>query len=462
MQVTLETTSGLERRMRISVPAEELDDKVDAKLKQAAGQVKIKGFRPGKVPMKEVKRRYEVGIRQEVSSDVMQSSFAEALQQESVSPAGAPQIEDVSNLEAGKNLEFTAIFEVFPEVTLSDFSSILIERPVSTVEESDIDKMVETLRTQRSEFKEVDRACKDEDKVNLDFDGYLDGESFDGGKAEGSDIVLGSGSMIPGFEDGIVGAKAGEEKEIKVTFPEGYQAAELAGKEATFKIKVNTVLESELPELNDAFYTNFGVQEGGLEAFRLEVKSNMEKELAAAVKNKVKNQAMDGLLVSNKIDVPKALLDQEINRLRHEAVQQFGGHDKIDPSMLPAEMFTAQAGKRVSLGLLVNAIVEQHELKVDDDKVKEMIETMASSYEEPEQVMNYYYGNEEQLNQIQNLVLEDMVIDTILENSKVSDLKLAYDDAIKATEPAALEDASDSDTDEAEDAVEAEKKADEV
>ncbi|MFT7685524.1 MAG: trigger factor, partial [Candidatus Azotimanducaceae bacterium] len=381
-------------------------------------------------------------------------------QQESVSPAGAPQIEEVSSLEEGKNLEFTAVFEVFPEVTLNDFSSISIERPVSTVEEADIDKMVETLRTQRAEFKEVDRVSKNDDKVNIDFDGYLDGVAFDGGKAEGSDIVLGSGSMIPGFEEGIVGAKAGEEKEIKVTFPEEYQAADLAGKEATFKIKVNSVLESELPELCDEFYTNFGVQEGGLEAFRLEVKSNMEKELATAVKNKVKNQAMDGLLESNSIDVPKALLEQEINRLRHEAVQQFGGAEKIDPSMLPAEMFTAQAEKRVSLGLLVNAIVETHELKVDDEKVKEMIETMASSYEEPEQVINYYYGNEEQLNQIQNLVLEDLVIDTILENSKITDLKLAYDEAIKAPEPAPVEEVADASDDksEADDAEEGTEK----
>ena len=437
MQVTLETTSGLERRMRISVPASSLDEKVDAKLKEAAGQVKIKGFRPGKVPMREVKRRFETGIRQDVSSEAMQSSFAEAVQQESVTPAGAPQIQEVSNLEPGKDLEFTAIFEVFPVVALEDFSKIDIEKPVSSVKKADIDKMIETLRTQRSEFKEVDRACEDGDKVNIDFDGYIDGEAFEGGKAEGSDVVLGSGSMIPGFEEGIVGSKAGDEKDIKVNFPDEYQASELAGKEATFKIKVNSVLESELPELNADFYKNFGVQEGGVKAFRKEVSSNMEKELASAVKNKVKNQAMDGLLASNSIDLPKALIDQEINRLRHDAVKQFGGHDKIDPSMLPAEMFTSQAEKRVSLGLIVNAIVEQHEIKVDDEKVKAMIEDMASSYEEPEQVVNYYYSNEEQLNQVQNLVLEDMVIEAILEKANVSDVKLGYEEAIKPPEPEA-------------------------
>ncbi|MBL4680229.1 MAG: trigger factor [Pseudomonadales bacterium] len=435
MQVTLEATTGLERRMRISVPAEELDGQVEAKLKQAAGQVKIKGFRPGKVPMREVKRRFETGIRQEVSSEAMQSSFAEAVRQESVSPAGAPKIEDVSSLESGKNLEFTAIFEIFPEVTLKDFAEIVIERPVSEVEEADIDKMVETLRTQRSEFQEVDRACKNDDKVNIDFDGFVDGEAFDGGKAEGNDVVLGSGSMIPGFEDGITGLKPGEEKEIKVTFPEEYQATELAGKEATFKIKLNTVSESIQPELNDDFFKNFGVTEGGVEAFREEVLSNMNKELISSIKNKVKNQAMDGLLDSNSIDIPKALLEQEINRMRHDAVHQFGGHDKMDPSMLPAEMFSAQAERRVSLGLLVNAIVEQNEIKVDDERVKATIEDMASSYEEPEQVLNYYYGNEEQLNQIQNMVLEDMVIEVILDKANITDLKVSYEDAIKPVEP---------------------------
>jgi len=442
MQVTLETTTGLERRLRISVPAEELDSQVEAKLKQAAGQVKIKGFRPGKVPMREVKRRFEAGIRQEVSSDAMQSSFAEAVQQESVSPAGAPKIEDVSKLEAGTNLEFTAIFEVFPDVKLNDFSKIDVERPVSEINEADIDQMVETLRTQRSVFEEVDRACKNDDQVNIDFDGFVDGEAFDGGKAEGNDVVLGSGSMIPGFEEGVVGAKPGEEKEINVTFPEAYQASELAGKEATFKIKVNTVSESVLPELNDEFYTNFGVKEGGVEAFRKEVLSNMNKELNAAVKNKVKNQAMEGLLESNSIDIPKALLDQEIDRMRHDAIHQFGGHDKMDPSMLPAEMFTSQAEKRVSLGLLVNAIVEQNEIKVDDERVKTMIEEMSSSYEKPEEVVNYYYGNEEQLKQIQNLVLEDMVIEAILDKATITELKVSYDEAIKPASPKTVEESA--------------------
>ncbi|HIG40483.1 MAG TPA: trigger factor [Gammaproteobacteria bacterium] len=442
MQVTLETTSGLERRMRISVPAEQLDTQVAAKLKQAAGQVRIKGFRPGKVPMREVKRRFGDGIRQEVSSEVMQSSFLEAVEKESVSPAGTPQIEDVS-MEAGKDLEFTAIFEVFPEISLSDFAEIAIDRPVSNITAEDVDKMIDTLVEQRTEFEEVDGACSEGDKVNVDFEGFVDGEAFEGGKAEGSDLILGSGSMIPGFEDGIVGALKGEDKEVTVTFPDEYQSKDLAGKQALFKIKVNTVSAAVKPVLNDEFIENFGIKEGGIEAFRAEVTSNMERELESTIKNKVKNQVMDGLLASNTIDLPKALIEQEIDRQRHEAVNQFGGHDKIDPSMLPAEMFTVQAKKRVSLGLLVNAVIEQYDVKTDDDKVKETIEKMASSYEDPEQVINFYYSNEQQLAQIQNMVLEEQVVDTILAKAVVTDVEQGYDEAIKsAPQPVELPDDS--------------------
>lgn len=436
MQVTLETTSGLERRMRISVPGEELETRVAEKLKQTAGQVRIKGFRPGKVPLREVKRRFGDGIRQEVGSEMMQSSFAEAVQQESVSPAGMPQIEDVK-IEAGSDLEFTAVFEVFPEIELAGFDGIEIEKPVAQVTPEAIDTMIENLRSQRAEFVEVDRASQDGDQVNIDFAGTVDGEAFEGGTAEGSDVVLGSGSMIPGFEEGIVGMKAGDRKDVEVTFPEEYQAKDLAGKDAVFAITVNKVSESQEPELDDEFFKLFGVEEGGMDAFRNEVSANMEKELGNAIKNKVKNQALDGLQNANEISLPKALIDQEVQRLKQEAVQQFGGGQaNIDLSMLPDEMFSAQAEKRVALGLLVNAIVEQHELKVDDDRVKTMIHDMASSYEEPEQVINFYYNNQQQLAQIQNLVLEDQVIDLIVEGAKVSEVEQSYEDAVKPAAPA--------------------------
>lgn len=416
--------------MRISVPSEQVETQVDAKLKQAAGQVSIKGFRPGKVPLREVKRRFGEGIRQEVSSELMQSSFSEALQQEDVSPAGMPQIEEVS-MEEGKDLEFTAVFEVFPEVVLADFSGIKVEKPVTEVVDNDLGNMIVKLQKQRLEYVEVDRAARNEDKLNIDFEGFVDSEAFDGGKGEGADIVIGSGSMIPGFEDGLVGCSKGDEKDLELKFPDEYQAENLAGKEAAFKIKVNRVSEPKVHELDDDFFKLFGVEEGGEEAFRSEVRGNMQKELDAAIKNKIKTQVMNGLDETNDVELPRALVTSEIDRMRQEAVQQFGGSEKIDPTVLPAEMFEKQAEKRVKLSLVVSAIVEQQELEVDDEKVRETIENMASSYEEPEQFIKYYYNNEQQLDQIEKMVLEEQVIDTVLRKAQVSEVPMSYDDAIK-------------------------------
>jgi trigger factor len=432
--------------MRVTIPSDEIEVQVTEKIKQTAKQVRLKGFRPGKVPLKEVKRRFGAGIRQEVSSEVIQSTYGQALQQEDINPAGMPKIEDVK-IEEGQDLEYTAIFEVFPEVEVAGFEGIEVEKLSSQVEDEDLDKMIQTLREQRTEFSEVERTAAEKDKVNIDFEGFMDDEAFEGGKAEGADIVLGSGQMIPGFEDGLIGLSAGEEKDLEVTFPENYQAENLAGKVAVFKIKVNSVSEPVLPELDDEFFTLFDVKEGGLEAFREEVKSNMQRELDASIKAKVKNQVMDGLDATNEIELPKALVDEEVNRMRQEAVQQFGGGQgapQIDPSVLPAEMFSDQAEKRVKLALIVNAIVEKNELTPDEDKVRETIETMASSYEDPEQVINFYYSNEQQLSQIRNVVLEEQIVDLVLDSAKVSEKTVSYDEAVSREEPSLDDDEADS------------------
>ena len=430
MQVTVETTAGLERKMRVVVPSERVEVQVTEKIKQTAKQAKINGFRPGKVPLREVKRRFGAGIRQEVSSEMIQSTYGEALQKEDINPAGMPKIEEV-NIEEGKDLEYTAVFEVFPEIEVSGLESIEVERLSSSIEEADLEKMIDTLREQRLVYAETDRAAAEKDQVNLDFEGFLEDEPFEGGKAEGTDLVLGSGSMIPGFEDGLTGLKAGEEKDLKLTFPENYQAENLAGQEVLFKIKVNKVSEPELPELNDEFFEQFDVKEGGVEAFRKEVTNNMKRELDSAIKAKVKDQVMDGLSDNNEVDLPQSLIDQEVNRMRQEAVQQFGGGAQFDPSMLPAEMFSEQAQKRVKIGLIVSAIVDKNSLAADAEKVRETIEEMASTYQEPEEVINYYYSNEQQLSQIQNMVLEGQIVDFVLESAKVTDKTVSYDDAVK-------------------------------
>ena len=430
MQVTVETTAGLERKMRVVVPSERVEVLVTEKIKQTAKQAKINGFRPGKVPLREVKRRFGAGIRQEVSSEMIQSTYGEALQKEDINPAGMPKIEEV-NIEEGKDLEYTAVFEVFPEIEVSGLESIEVERLSSSIEEADLEKMIDTLREQRLVYAETDRAAAEKDQVNLDFEGFLEDEPFEGGKAEGTDLVLGSGSMIPGFEDGLTGLKADEEKDLKLTFPENYQAENLAGQEVLFKIKVNKVSEPELPELNDEFFEQFDVKEGGVEAFRKEVTNNMKRELDSAIKAKVKDQVMDGLSDNNEVDLPQSLIDQEVNRMRQEAVQQFGGGAQFDPSMLPAEMFSEQAQKRVKIGLIVSAIVDKNSLEADAEKVRETIEEMASTYQEPEEVINYYYSNEQQLSQIQNMVLEGQIVDFVLESAKVTDKTVSYDEAVK-------------------------------
>jgi trigger factor len=431
MQVSVENTTALERRMSITVPAERIESQVNKRLQQTAQKAKIPGFRPGKVPMSVIRQRYEADARQEAVGDVIQSSFYEAVVEQKLNPAGQPSIEPKS-LEAGKDLEYVAVFEVFPEFSVAGFESISVERLSADVADSDLDNMLEILRKQNVRFEAADRAAANEDQLNIDFVGKIDGEAFAGGSATGTQLVLGSGRMIPGFEDGLVGAKAGEERVLNVTFPEDYQNLDLAGKAAEFTVTVNSVSAPTLPELNEAFFNQFGIKEATLEGFRTEVRKNMERELRQAIKSKVKNQVMDGLLAANPIEVPKALLENEVNRLRVQAVQQFGGN--IKPDQLPAELFEEQAKRRVELGLIVAEVVKQFDLKPDEARVRELIQEMASAYQEPEQVVAWYYKNEQQMNEVRSVVLEEQVVDTVLQKASVTDKAVSYEEAVKPVE----------------------------
>ncbi|GAB7532788.1 trigger factor [Pseudomonas sp. 3A(2025)] len=428
MQVSVENTSALERRMTIGVPAERIETEVSKRLQQTARKAKIPGFRPGKVPMSVIRQRYEDGARQEALGELIQATFYEAVVEQKLNPAGAPSVEPKA-FEKGKDLEYVATFEVFPEFTVSGFESIKVERLSADVADSDLDNMLEILRKQNVRFEETDRAAQTDDQVNIDFVGKVDGEAFAGGSATGTQLVLGSGRMIPGFEDGLVGAKAGEERVLNVTFPEDYQNLELAGKAAEFTVTVNTVSEPKLPELNEEFFKLFGIKETGIDGFRTEVRKNMDRELRQAIKSKVKNQVMDGLLAANPIEVPKALLENEVNRLRVQAVQQFGGN--IKPDQLPAELFEEQAKRRVELGLIVAEVVKQFDLTPDEARVRELIQEMASAYQEPEQVVAWYLKNEQQLNEVRSVVLEEQVVDTVLQKASVTDTSVSYEEAVK-------------------------------
>jgi trigger factor len=433
MQVSLETTSGLERRLTVGVPAEQVESEVENRLKQAARNLSIKGFRKGKVPMSVVKQRFGAGIRQEVVGDVISRSFYAAVQKENVKPAGQPSIQP-KQLAAGKDLEYIATFEVYPSVALSDLSAFELTSFKAEVTEADVDNMIEVLRKHQATWSVVDRAAADGDQVNINFVGTKDGVEFAGGKSDNHSLVLGSKSMIPGFEEGIVGLKAGDEKVISVTFPEDYQAEELKGAAAQFAITVNSVSEAQLPELKKEFFQKFGVEKGGEKQFRKEVKANMDRELANALKAKVKVQVMDALIASHTTDVPKALVANEIQVLRNQMLQRFGGQQQnFDvKSLLPDTMFQDEASRRVTLGLIVGEIVKSAKLKPDAKRVKAMIEEIASTYQEPKEVVEYYSSNQELMAGVESAVLEDQVVDHILAQAKVSAVETSYDEIIKA------------------------------
>ncbi|WP_286262636.1 trigger factor [Thalassotalea atypica] len=430
MQVSVETTQGLERRISISVPAEKVDVEVKNRLRQIAKTQRINGFRPGKVPPSVIQKRYGKAVRDEVAGDIMQRNFVEAIMAEKINPAGRPTFTAKSN-EDGKALEFDATFEVYPEVELKDLEKIAVERPAVEVTDKDIDEMFVTLQNQHKTWKENKRKTKKGDKLTIDFLGRVDGEEFEGGKAEAFELELGSGRMIPGFEKEITGMKVDEEKTITVTFPDDYHAENLKGKDAEFDIKVHKTEGPVLPEIDEEFAKLFGIEEGGIEALRDEVSKNMARELTQAVKAKVKEQVIEGLLESHELDLPSALVAQEVDVLRQQALQRFGG--QMDPKNLPelpADMFEEQAKRRVKVGLLLGEVIKVNELKVDEAKVTELIESAASAYEDPAEVIEYYKSNQEMNQQMQNVALEEQAVDVLVASAKVKDKKASFKDVM--------------------------------
>src|SRR5699024_5634198 len=324
-------------------------------LTQAQKNLRLPGFRPGKVPMREVRRRLGKDVRLEALGEIMQNTFFEAVQQENIEPAGMPRFEPIS-MEPGEDVKFAAIFEVFPEVKIQAFDDIEITKRVASINDEDVEKVIEDLRRQRSAWAEKEGKAEEGDQVNINYVGTLDGEAFEGGSADGQNLELGSGQMIPGFEDGIVGMVAGEEKTIDVTFPEDYQAENLKGQAVQFAITVNKVETRELPEIDAEFMQQFGVEDGDMDSFRAEVKKNMERTLKQNLEGNIKNQVMQALVEKHEIDVPQALVSGEVQRMRQEMLQQFGGAQQFDSSLLPDDLFTEQAERSVRLGLIVREV----------------------------------------------------------------------------------------------------------
>lgn len=433
MQVSIETTSGLERRLTVGVPAARIDSEVDVRLKKAATNVRLDGFRPGKVPMKVIRQRFGAGVRQEVLGEVMSQSFQEAVVQEKLRPAGQPSIEP-KNLEAGKDLEYIATFEVFPDVEVAEMADFDIEKVVATVESSDIDTIIEVFRKEQGSLEDVERAAADGDTANIDYTGTKDGEEFAGGSAEASDLELGSGRMIEGFESGVIGMSAGEEKTLELSFPEDYHNEDLKGAAVEFKVKVNSVKERVLAELDAELFTKYGVEDGDVDKFREEIGENMGRELKNAIQADLKQQVMDAVLAAHEsLEIPRALLKQEIGAMRQQMMQQFGGMGGQDldlESLLPEDMFKDKAEPRVKLGLILSEMINKQELKADPEKVRSTIEEMASTYQDPEEVINYYYSNQEQLSSVESKVLEDQVVEKLLEGANIKESECSYQEAI--------------------------------
>jgi trigger factor len=437
MQVSVEQLEGLERRMTVQVPAGEVDQEIQSRLQSMTRKARIDGFRPGKVPLKVIKRMYGLQIRQEVLSETMEKSLQDAITQEQLRLAGAPKVEPL-NIEEGQNFEYSATFEVFPEFTPNGIEGRTITQPVAQISAADIDNMIESLRKQRTNWIETERAAQNNDRVTISFEGTLNGEPFPGGSGENAQVVLGEGRMLADFEQQLAGLAADQAGEFDLQFPDDYHADELAGNTVHFKIQMHKVEEAELPVIDEAFAQEFGIEDGSLDGLRNALQQNMERELVDGVKSYVKNQVMDVLLQTNTISVPQSLVDSEIESLAKQA--GFPDSEGDDAKATKARLFEQNARRRVNLGLIVAKLTASNELEVDESRVQERLESIAASYEDSEEVVRYYRQNTQMMQGIYDVVLEDQIVDWLLESAVLEQREMSFEDVMKPKPAAAASD----------------------
>lgn len=432
----MEQSGDLERKMTVEVPEERISGRVKERLKELGRTVKVDGFRPGKVPYNVVERRYGPQVREEILNDVLRSSFSEAMSQEELRPVGEPAIEP-GNAEIGCGLSYTATFEVYPTVSINPLEELKVERPTCEITDSDLEKMVESLREQHKTWQEVSRASVDGDQVTIDFEGEIDGEVFEGGAATDFDIVVGAGNMIDGFEEGLAGKSAGEETELNLTFPEKYQNEQLAGKPVKFAIKIKKVSEPLLPELNAEFFAKFGVESDDLAAFHVEIRENMERERDRALQRRFNTSVLDTMSDANEIALPQALIQQELMRMQQQALQSMmqrgATPSDFDPSQM-AGMFEEPSKKRVKLGLLMAEMIKDAGISADPAKVRGTVESMASSYEDSAAVVKWYYEDPQRLQEIEAMCLEDEAVSWIADRATVTDVPISFDDLMNPSQ----------------------------
>ena len=423
MQVNVESSGKLERRMRVELPAARIDQEVSSRLKSVGKTAKIKGFRPGKVPAKVVKQRYGKKIREEVRSELIQKSYTDAVMQEKLNPAGGPRIEPQETKDGG-GLAYVATFEIMPDVKLSNLDKITIKKPEVSIGKKDLDAMVEKLRRQKATWEEVDRKSAEGDRVVVDFEGTLKGEPVAGGKGTETPVVLGEGQMLPDFEKALYGIQAGDEKSFKVKFPKDYEAEELQGKKVDFSITTHRVEEQVLPPVDDELAKLFEVSDGGLERFLQDVKENMRREADAKINADVREQVIDALIEANKIDIPQTLKHQEMHAIQREAMQRMGIEDVEQAP--PLENLAELAEKRVRLGLLIRQLIVDQGLTVDEQKVRARVEDMCAGYENAADMVSMYMTNPQIVQQVEPMVLEQQAIDWLMDNGKITAKKVAF------------------------------------
>ena len=428
MQISVEKSSNLERRLTVEVPEERIEEQVDSRLQNLRKSVRIDGFRQGKAPLKVVRQRFGERVRAEIVGEMLQSTIAEAMTSEDLKPAGQPVIDPVSSAP-GKGLSYTATFEVYPEIELVPVDKLEIEKFNCEIGEKDVDQMIERLREQNREWLAVERPSQEGDQLNINFEGTVDGESFDGGRGDGFDLMLGTGTMIEGFEAQLIGKSAGEQVEMDLQFPEEYRNEDLAGKPVRFEVTVNKVSEPVLPVINDAFMEKFGTKDGDMSKFRTEVRENMEKERERALRQRLTNEVLEKIGAANDVDVPASLVKGESQRLGQQIAQEFTMRG-VNPAAAGEELAGAlkhRAENRVKLGLIMAEIIKTADLKAHPEKVREMIENMASSYEDPAAVVKYYYDHPEQLQQVEGTCLEEEAVNWIAERAILTETRISFD-----------------------------------
>jgi trigger factor len=427
-QAVQNTSSPLERNITLTVPIEQIEAEIATRLKKLARTVKMQGFRPGKVPLKMVERQYGFQVRQEVVTDTVFKRFDEAVKGQNYRVAGYPKFQPVQAPQGATAVEYTATFEVYPEVTLGDVSSRQVKRPVTEVTGADVDKTLETLRKQRAKYDNVDRAAVNGDLVNIDFEGLVAGQPFEGNKAANFAVTLGEARMLPAFEAALIGMTQGEQKTFPLTFPQDYDER-VRGKTADFTVTVNQVAQPRLPALDSEFAKQLGVESGDIERLKKEVRENIDKEVAKRIKSKVKEQVMDALHDVATFEVPRALLESEIQRMQQQAVEDLKQRGMTTRDLtLPPDLFTDRATRRIKVGLLVAELVKKHELQARPEQVRKVIEDHAQSFEQPAELVRWYYGDPARLGEVEALVMEDNVVEWALGNMKVVDEKTPFDD----------------------------------